>query len=229
MTKTWCIGVINAEFLARMENILRLYALPYDERYPVVCLDERPRFLIGDVVEGLSLKPGQVKRAHYEYQKNGSCCLFAAIEPLTGKRIAQVFDRRRKVEYAEFMQTVALQFPKAEKVRVIQDNLNTHNTSSFYERFDAQTAYALSQKFDFHYTPKKASWLNTIETEFSALSRLCLQRRIPTKEMLEQAVLQLVQERNDKHIKIGWKFSITDARSKLKRHYTNVNPVNKIL
>ena len=212
-----------------MENILQLYALPYDERYPVVSLDERPCFLIGDVVQGFDLKPGQVKREHYEYKKNGSCCLFAAIEPLTGQRIARVFDRRRKVEYAEFMQQVASQFPKAEKIRVIQDNLNTHNASSFYERFKAQTAYALSQKFEFHYTPKKASWLNAIETEFSALSRLCLKRRIPTKELLEEEVAQFMQERNDQAIKIDWQFSITDARKKLKRHYSKVNSANEEL
>lgn len=210
-----------------MENILRLYGLPYDEVYPVVCLDERPCFLIGDIVQGLALKSGHVKREHYEYQKNGSCCLFMAIEPLTGKRIAQVYDRRRKVEYAEFMQLLTSQFPKAEKIRVIQDNLNTHNASSFYERFDAQTAYALSQKFELHDTPKKASWLNVIEAEFSALSRLCLKRRIPTKAILEREVFQLVKERDDKQIKIDWQFSITDARKKLKRHYTKVNSVNE--
>jgi len=209
-----------------MENILRLYALPYDERYPVISLDERPCFLIGDVVQGFDLKPGQVKRQHYEYEKNGSCCLFAAIEPLTGKRIAQVYDRRRKVEYAEFMQLLSAQFPKAEKIRVIQDNLNTHNASSFYECFDAQMAYELAQQFEFHYTPKKASWLNVIETEFSALSRLCLNRRIPTKEILEQEVLHLIQERHDQQIKINWQFSITDARKKMKRHYRKANPAN---
>ncbi|MBV6654667.1 MAG: hypothetical protein KI786_12960 [Mameliella sp.] len=97
MIKTWCIGIINAEFLARMENILRLYALPYDELYPVVSFDERPCFLIGDKVSGFELKPGQVKKQHYEYEKNGSCCLLAAIEPLTGKRIAKVYGQRRKL------------------------------------------------------------------------------------------------------------------------------------
>lgn len=212
-----------------MENILRLYALPYNERYPVICLDERPCFLIEDVVQGLDLKPGQVKRQHYEYQKNGSCCLFAAIEPLTGKRIAQVYDRRRKIEYADFMQTVASYFPKAKEIRVIQDNLNTHNTSSFYECFDAQTAYELGQRFEFHYTPKKASWLNAVEIEFSALSRLCLKRRIPTKEILERDVLHLVKERDDKQIKIDWRFSINDARRKMKSHYMKVNSVNEKL
>lgn len=213
-------------FLAKMENILRLYALPYDECYPLLSFDERPCFLIGDVVKGFEQRPGQIKKQHYEYVKNGSCCLFAAIEPLTGKRIAIVYDRRRKVEYAEFMQILATHFPKAKKIRLIQDNLNTHNASSFYERFDAQTAYELSQKFEFHYTPNSGSWLNVIETEFSALARLCLKRRIPTKEILEREVLKLVKERNDKQIKINWQFSISDARHKMKRHYEKVNSAN---
>ena len=119
-----------------------------------------------------------------------------------------------------------MNFPKAKKIRLIQDNLNTHNASSFYEHFDASKAYELSQKFEFHYTPKSGSWLNVIETEFSALARLCLKRRIPTKEKLEREVLTLVKERNDKRIKINWQFSITDARQKMKRHYKKVNSAN---
>jgi transposase len=150
----------------------------------------------------------------------------AAIEPLIGKRIAKVYDRRRKIEYAEFMQILVTHFPKAKKIRLIQDNLNTHNASSFYERFDAKTAYKLSQKFEFNYTPKCGSWLNVIETEFSALARLCLKRRISTKEKLECEVLKLVKEQNDKKIKISWKFSITDARKKMNRHYKKVNADN---
>ena len=173
------------------------------------------------------MKQGQVKKQHYEYEKNGACCLLAAIEPLTGKRIAEVYDQRRKVEYAEFMQLVAQKFPKAKKIRLIQDNLNTHNASSFYEKFDAQTAFELTQKFDFHYTPKKGSWLNVIETEFSALARLCLNRRIPTKEILRNEVLKLIKERENNKVKINWKFSITDARRKMKRHYQIVNNQNK--
>ena len=210
-----------------MENILRLYSLPYDADYPVISFDERPCFLIGDKVKGLGLKAGQVKKEHYEYEKNGSCNLLAAIQPLKGKRIAKVYDKRRKKEYAEFMQLVASHFPNAKKIRVIQDNLNTHNASSFYERFDAQTAFELSQRFEFHYTPIKGSWLNVIETEFSALARLCLNRRIPTKEILEEEILTLVKERDQKAIKINWKFSITDARKKLNRHYSKVNKENK--
>ena len=227
MIKTWCIGVIDASFIAAMENILRLYALPYDPSYPLISFDERPCFLIGDKVQNLALKPGHVKKQNYEYQKNGSCSLFAAIEPLTGLRIAKVYKYRRKTEYADFMQFVATHFPKAKKIRIIQDNLNTHNASSFYENFDAQTAFQLSQKFEFQYTPKKGSWLNTIESEFSALSRLCLNRRIPTQEQLEEQVLALIKQRSEQQLKVNWQFSITDARKKLNRHYIRVNPENE--
>jgi hypothetical protein len=219
--------VVNAAFLAAMENILRLYNLPYDEAHPLLCFDERPCFLIGDKVEGLEMKPGQVRKEHYEYEKNGSCCLLAAIEPLTGKRVAMVCDQRRKTEYAEFMQELASHYPNAKKIRLVQDNLNTHNASSFYERFDAESAFQLANRFEFHYTPKSGSWLNMVETEFSVLARQCLKRRIPTKEILEEQVLAIFKERSDHQVKINWKFSITDARKKMKRHYVKVNPSNE--
>lgn len=210
-----------------MENILRLYRLPYDERFPVVCFDERPCFLIGDVIEGFELKPEQVRKQHYEYAKNGSCNLLLAVEPLTGKRIAMVTDRRRKIEYAAFMQRLVSHFPKAEKIRLIQDNLNTHNPSSFYENFDAETAYELTQQFEYHYTPVKGSWLNAVEMDFSAIARTALKKRIPTKEQLEKQVFACVKERIQKRIKINWQFDITAARSKMNRHYRKVNSVNE--
>lgn len=127
-----------------MENILCLYRLAYNEKYPVVCFDERPCFLIGDVIKGLELKAEQVRKEHYEYEKNGSCVLLLATEPLTGKRIARVYDQRTKVEYTKFMQIVANEFPNAEKIRLIQDNLNTHNESSFYQNMIAQKAFELT-------------------------------------------------------------------------------------
>ena len=217
---------MDASFLARMEQILHLYALPYDERYPVVCFDERPCFLVGDRVAGLEMKAGQVARQHYAYEKHGSCALLMAIEPLTGRREARVFDRRTKQEYALFMQGLAARYPTAEKIRVVQDNLNTHSTSSFYEAFSAEEAFALSQRFEFYHTPKSASWLNMIEVEFSALSKQCLGRRIPTKRQLEREVITLVKEREEKAVKIEWQFSIEAARGKLNRHYQQINAGN---
>lgn len=217
---------MDSTFLARMEQILHLYARPYDEQYPQVCFDERPCFLIGDAVAGLAMKPGQVEREHYAYAKHGSCALLMAIEPQTGKRLAQVFDQRTKQEYARFMKELADSYPEAKKIRVVQDNLNTHSISSFYEAFSAEEAFALSQRFEFYYTPKKASWLNMIEIEFSALSKQCLNRRIATKEALTREVLALVKEREEKAIKIEWQFSIEAARGKMNRHYQQVNAEN---
>jgi transposase len=217
---------MDSTFLARMEQILALYALPVDAQYPVLCFDERPSFLIGDSVTGLEMKAGTPAREHYAYQKNGSCALLMAIEPQTGQRLARVFDRRTKQEYALFMKELADRYPQAKKIRVVQDNLNTHSTSSFYETFSAEEAFALSQRFEFYFTPKKASWLNMIEIEFSALSKQCLNRRIASKEELTREVLMIVKEREEKAVKIDWQFSIEAARGKLNRHYRQVNADN---
>ena len=227
MKKTWCIGEMNALFLFRMERILDVYARPYNRSNPVICYDERPCFLIGELVKGFEMKAEQVKKEHYAYEKNGSCSLLETIEPLTGRRIADVFDQRRKVEFALHFQKVEREFPAAERITVILDNLNTHNESSFYETFEAEEAKRLSDKFEFIYTPPKASWLNMIEIEFSAVSRLCLDRRIPSKEQLEKEVLAIVKERSEKGVKINWQFSIETARTKLNRHYEKVNLENK--
>lgn len=226
MKKTWCIGEMNALFLFRMERILAIYARPYSAKNPVICFDERPCFLIGEVVKGIEMKADQVKKEHYAYEKLGSCCLLETIEPLTGRRIADVFNQRRKIEFARHFQKVAAEYPKAEKITVILDNLNTHNESSFYQVFEAEEAKCLSDKFEFIYTPPKASWLNMIEIEFSAVSRLCLNRRIPSKEELEKEVLAIAKERSEKAVKINWQFSIETARTKLNRHYEKVNPEN---
>jgi len=184
-----------------MEEILWLYSLPYDPRYPLFCFDERPCFLIGDKIEPLSLQTGQVRSEHYEYEKLGSCSLLASIEPLTGRRIAQVYPRRTKREYTLHCLSLAAACSDAVKIRVIQDNLNTHDISAFYENMPADEARALAERFEFYYTPKSASWLNMIEIEFSALTRLCLNQRIPTIKKLETEVLaywQSVKEKKSK-------------------------------
>lgn len=226
LKKQWCIGTINAAFIAQMERLLWLYSLPRDARFPVVCFDERPCFLIGDTVEALAMKAGSPLKEHYEYQKLGSCALLAAIEPKTGKRLAQVFDRRCKREYALFLRELAAHYPEAEKIRLVQDNLNTHNTSSMYETFPAEEAFALAQRFEFYYTPRRASWLNMIEIEFSAIARQCLNRRIATKAGLTREVSAIVREREGKAIKIEWQFSIASARTRMNRHYKQVQAEN---
>lgn len=210
-----------------MEQLLALYALPYDPAYPVVCFDERPCFLIGDTLTPVPMQPGRVRKEQYTYEKLGSCALLAAIEPLTGRRFGQVHARRTKREYTLFCQALAAQYPQATTIRLVQDNLNTHNASAFYEHLPAADAYALAQRFEFIYTPKCASWLNMIECEFAVIARLCLNRRIPTIEQLRREVLALLDERTHKQITITWQFSLSAARTKLNTHYTRVHPENE--
>ncbi|MCW5861765.1 MAG: IS630 family transposase [Anaerolineae bacterium] len=172
------------------------------------------------------MQTGQVRKEHYAYAKLGSCTLFAAIEPLTGQRLAQVHTRRTKREFALFCQAVAAAYPQATRIRLVLDNLNTHNASAFYENLPADEAFVLAQRFEFFYTPKSASWLNMIEIEFSALSRLCLQRRIPTQKLLESELLAIIAERTEKRITINWQFSIEVCRQKLNSRYSVVNEAN---
>jgi hypothetical protein len=209
-----------------MERILWLYALSYDPDYPVVCFDERPCFLIGDKVDPIVMQEGKVRKEHYAYEKNGSCTLFAAIEPLTGNRLGQVHRYRTRKEFTLFCQTLSAIYPDAKKIRLVLDNLNTHNSGAFYANLPADEAFALAQRFDFWFTPKSASWLNMIEIEFSALARLCLHRRIPTMEKLESEVLTLIADRRQKQIKINWQFSIETCREKLNARYSVVNDAN---
>ena len=210
-----------------MEIILRLYLLPYNPLRPIVCFDERPCFLIGDLVKGLDMKPGQVAKENYAYSKHGSCCVLAMIEPLTGKRYANIRRKRRKKEFALFMQKLEALYPDAEVIIVVLDNLNTHDFSSFYEIFDAEEAARLTGRFEFVFTPKGASWLNMIEIEFSALSRQCLNRRISSIGELSNQVIAYFKERSDKGIKIVWEFSRETARQKLNRRYAQVNIKNQ--
>lgn len=226
MKRCWVISKITSRFIAQMERILWLYTLPYDPLYPVICFDERPCFLIGDVVEPLAMQSGQVRKEHYAYEKNGSCALLAAIEPLTGHRLAQVHAQRTKREFTLFCQALAAAYPEAKTIRLVLDNLNTHDISAFYENLPADEALALAQRFEFCFTPKAASWLNMIEIEFSALARLCLNRRIPTIEELESEVLAIIADRARKRIKINWQFSIETCREKLNARYSVVNVAN---
>ena len=212
-----------------MEQILWLYSLPQNPLCPVVCFDERPCFLIGEVIAPLNAQPAQIAKEHYAYNKNGSCCLLAAIEPLTGKRLAQLYPRRTKREYALFLRELANQYPDALKIRLVQDNLNTHDISALYETFEAREAFALSQRFEFFFTPKSASWLNMIEIEFSALARQCLHRRIPTREQMEREILTLVKEREKKAILINWQFSIPKARTTFQSHYQSIRKKDDLL
>jgi DDE superfamily endonuclease len=209
-----------------MEDLLHLYSLPYDAQRPIICFDELPVQLLGDVVAPLGMKPGAPRREDYEYERGGVCVLLVAFEPLTGRRIVETSRQRTKADYCRFMQRVAGLFPEAEKVVLVQDNLNTHNASSFYENLPPAEAFSLAQRFEMHYTPKKGSWLNMAELELSAISRICLSRRIASIEELGREVQAIVKERNELKVKVEWQFSITQAREKLSRHYENAKSKN---
>jgi len=224
--KSWCIGTITGEYLARMEDVLHLYSLPYAATRPVVCFDELPVQLLGNTVASLPMQAGTPVRQDYEYTRGGTAALLVAFEPLTGQRFVETSHQRTKADYCRFMQQVAAQFPAAEQIVLVQDNLNTHNASSFYEHLPAAAAFALAQRFEMHYTPKKASWLNMAELELSALARICLARRISSIAELDREIQALVTERNTLQIKVAWQFSIANARDKLQRHYQRVYSTN---
>jgi len=208
-----------------MEDVLHQHELPYDPRRPRIDLDERPCQLIGDVVQPIPMEPGKAKREDSEYVRNGVCNLFIALEPLAGNRVCTVFQYRTGKEYAMFMKMLAeLHYPDAEKIVTIQDNLSTHNPGSFYKVFSPEEAFKLASRFEFHYTPKKASWLNMAEIELSVISKQCLDRRIATQEQLKKEVYALVEERNRTKATVKWIFTKTKARQKLQRHYpTSIN------
>jgi transposase len=206
-----------------MEQVLDVYEQSYDPRRPVVCFDERPCQLIGNILMPITMKPGRIERQDYHYKRHGICVVLMAVEPLAGCRIVKVTEQKTKKDYAEFMKQLAAYYRDAEKIVLIQDNLNTHNPSSFYEVFDAPEAFALSQRFEMVYTPKKASWLNMAEIELSALSKQCLDRRIAQRRVLTKEVMTWFGKRNRLRTKITWQFTKNIARVKLGRFYNIIH------
>jgi hypothetical protein len=205
-----------------MEQVLDIYERPYDPLHPVVCFDERPCQLLGDVIMPIAMKSGRTERQDYHYKRNGTAAVLMALEPLAGQRIVKVTKQRTKKDYAEFMEALAKHYPQAEKIILVQDNLNTHNPSSFYEVFDAPEAFRLSERFAMVYTPKKASWLNMAEIELSALSKQCLDRRINNRVLLAREVRAWSRQRNRLRIKVSWQFSKNNARDKFNRFYRTI-------
>ncbi len=202
-----------------MEGLLDIYERDYDPVVSVICFDERPARLIDDVVVPVAMKPGKVLREDCHYKRNGTCCVMMAIEPLAGKRIVEVKERRTKKDYALFMKRVEEAYKEAKQIILIQDNLNTHNPSSFYETFESEIAFHPTKRFQTIYTPKKASWLNMAEIELSSLSRQCLDRRIGNLESFSKEVGAWTNKRNEEKTAITWQFTKNDAREKLNKHY----------
>jgi hypothetical protein len=216
---------MSGEFVAAMEDVLALYAMPYDARYPTVCLDEKPVVLHADVRAGLPLAPGQVECRDYEYERRGTANLFVMVESLSGWRHVSVTERRTKRDYAEVLRyLVEERYPDAECISVVQDNLNTHTAGALYEAFPPQQARRILARLEFHYTPKHGSWLNQAEIEISIFERGCLSRPVGDAATLERRVRALEAERNARQATIDWQFTNKRARVKLKKLYPEVEP-----
>ena len=215
----WCIAKITPEYRFRMYDLLDLYNQPYDVAWPVVCLDEKSKQLIENVKGIIPMKPGSPEKYDGEYKRMGTQNIFVAVEPLAGKRYIKVTDQRKKDDFAYFVKELLLIFPKAIKIKLVADNLNTHFESSFYETFNEQEAKALLEKIEFHYTPKHGSWLNMAEIEINIMDRECLNRRIGQKDTLKQELKCWSEKRNAAKKKIKWTFTKEKADEKLSKYY----------
>ena len=202
-----------------MEMVLDVYKRPYDPLYPVVCMDESPKQLIAETKVPISASPGQSAKYDYEYRRCGVCNIFLASEPLAGKRMVTITERRTKWDWACFLEEIAGQYKSAEKITLVMDNLNTHKPGSLYETFEPDQAKAIWDRFDFVYTPKHGSWLNMAEIELNVLIGQCLNRRIDDIAVVKHEVLAWQEFRNNKNAKVNWQFTTENARIKLSRLY----------
>ncbi len=205
-----------------MEDVLNQYEEPHDPLHPLICLDEMPFQLIDNILVPVPPKPGKPQKEDYEYRRNGTCCVFIAFDPHEGSRMIRVREHRTKADYANFVKGIFQRYPDAEYIRLVQDNLNTHSAGSFYEAFSPDEAFELANKFEFHFTPKKGSWLNMAEIEFSALSRQCLNRRIGDITILAKEIASWELERNRAKASVRWQFNKSKARERLSRHYPKI-------
>jgi len=218
----WCIGRMTQEYRQRMYDLLDLYARPFRPREPVVCLDEKSKQLLKDSRAPLPLRPGMPVRQDYEYVRAGTCNLFVAVEPKGGQRTVVVTDRRTKPDFVAFVQHLLEQvYATAARVHLVMDNLNTHFRQCFEEVLGVKKAKALLRRVVFHYTPKHASWLNMAEIEIGILDRQCLNRRLPTRDLLVAEVDAWQQRRNSAQCRIAWSFTRQDADQKMAQHYVS--------
>jgi hypothetical protein len=202
-----------------MEKVLEVYKRPYDEKHPVVCMDESPKQLIGETKTPIAAKPGSEEKYDYEYVRNGVCNIFMSNEPLAGKRFVKVTERKTKQDRAAFLEEIAGRYAEAKKITLVMDNLETHKPGSLYESFPPEKAKAIWDRFEFIYTPKHGSWLNMAEIELNVLMGQCLAGRIPDIEKIITEVNAWQESRNNRNAKINWQFKTEDARIKLKRLY----------
>lgn len=206
-----------------MEKVLEVYKRPYDKRFPVVCMDESPKQLIRETRLPVPMSPGMTARYDYEYERCGVCNIFMAGEPLAGKRMVRVTERRTKRDWARFVKEIADQYPQAERITLVMDNLSTHKPGSLYESFSPEEAKRLWDRFDFVFTPKHGSWLNVAEIELNVLNGQCLNRRIDEIETVRQEVQAWQEYRDNLEAKVNWHFTNEDARIKLDRLYPTLD------
>ena len=206
-----------------MERVLDVYKRPFDAAHPVACMDETPRQLIGQVRAPVAARAGQLAREDYEYERLGVCNVFMACEPLAGKRLTKVTQRKTKLDWAQFVDDIAQRYPEAERITLVMDNLNTHTPAALYEAFSPQTAKALWDRFEFIYTPKHGSWLNMAEIELNVMIGQCLNRRIAQLNTLRDEVAAWQRQRDQIQAKINWQFTTDSARVKLKRLYPTLD------
>lgn len=213
----------NGDFVAHMEDVLDVYRRPYDPRFPQVCMDEQPVQLIKETRIPLPLEAGQPGRYDYEYERNGTTNNFLFTEPLAGWRKVSVRKTKTSLDWAQEIRILLeADYPQAEKVILVCDNLNTHKTGSLYETFPPEEARRLASRLEIHYTPKHGSWLNIAEIELSILTRQCLNRRVPDQNALETETEAWHNERNKQQKGVDWRFTTDDARIKLKRLYPQI-------
>jgi hypothetical protein len=218
--KMWCIPKIDAEFVARMEDVLALYAEPPDARRPVVCFDETPRQLIGEERVPVRAEPGKRRRFDYEYVRNGTANVFMFVDVNRPWRHAKVTDQRTCIDFAECMRDLVDEhYPDAERIRVVLDNLSAHSAAALYQRFAPAEARRILSRLEFHFTPKHASWLNMVEIEIGVMVCQCLDRRIATKATLVSEIATWQRRRNAERATIDWMFTVERAREKLGRAY----------
>lgn len=224
MKKQWCIPAqYSGEFVARMEDILEVYALPYNKDIPVICMDEQPCQLLEHKLQPIPMKPGSPRKEDYEYVRKGTCSIFVFTEPLAGWRHVCASQRRTKKDWAfQIQELLEVYYPHARRIRLVMDNLNTHTISSLYETFPPAKALELSRRLEIHYTPKHGSWLNIAEIELSAMTQQCLNRRIPTIEVLSHLISAWETSRNDSQKFVDWHFTTDHARDKLKWLYPKI-------
>ena len=213
----------NADFVAAMEKVLDVYRRPYNPSLPVVCMDETPRQLIRETRTPVAARPGRCERHDYEYERCGVCNVFMASEPLAGKRITKVTQRKTKRDWAQFLQDIAQGYAHAERITLVMDNLNTHSPGALYQAFAPERAKALWDRFEFVYAPKHGSWLNVAEIELNVLIRQCLHRRIDSAQEVQAEVSAWQNHRDNLHAKIKWQFTSEHARIKLHRLYPTVD------